>query len=393
MKILLLHPHDVFSKEEPWTRRITSLAGEFTKRLHEVRLVYFLKDAGHCQAPFSRDGVEFVPLPRRGGPSSLVKHGIAISRLARWADVVHFQKCFHYCAIPAVFGALANDKPVHYDWDDWEEKIYCDMVRPPSAAVRTFLHTLETALPRIADTVSVSSQKLRRLCIGLGVEEERIFDVPVGADPESFNPTVNPDWIKRKFGLKGRTALYLGQLHGAQYADLFLRSAKIVLERKGEMLHFMIVGDGAGLGKLKVLAKDLDIEERVIFTGAVEHDKVPAYIASADIAVAPFEDNDVTRCKSPLKIVEYLAAGRPIVASDVGDVRAMVGDCAILTEAGSPASLAGGILKLLGDERLRTELGARARKRAEEYYNWGRAAETLLEAYGKAIGPHNQDGI
>jgi len=108
---------------------------------------------------------------------------------------------------------------------------------------------------------------------------------------------------------------------------------------------------------------------------------VPQYIAAADVAVACFEDNKQTRCKSPLKIVEYLASGKAIVASDMGEAAKMVRGCGVLVKPGDEISLAHGIEQLLDDPQLRTQLGLKARKRAEEKYNWGVTASNLLQAY------------
>jgi glycosyltransferase involved in cell wall biosynthesis len=94
----------------------------------------------------------------------------------------------------------------------------------------------------------------------------------------------------------------------------------------------MIVGEGFLEKSLRELVKDLGIEDKVIFTGSVPHHKIPEYISSADICVAPFRDTKVTRCKSPLKIVEYMAMGKAIVAGNVGEVRRLLGGIGILVE-------------------------------------------------------------
>jgi len=108
-------------------------------------------------------------------------------------------------------------------------------------------------------------------------------------------------------------------------------------------------------------------------------------MAAADIAIACFEDNDITRCKSPLKIAEYMSCGKPIVASNVGEVNTMLGGAGVLTEPDNPEDLARGIIKLLGDEPLRKRLSVKARQRAEEIYNWENTARNLIKAYVLAV--------
>jgi glycosyltransferase involved in cell wall biosynthesis len=147
----------------------------------------------------------------------------------------------------------------------------------------------------------------------------------------------------------------------------------------------MILGSGSELRSLKMFAYELGIGEKVIFTDFIPHADIPQYIAAADICVAPFCDNEVTRCKSPLKIVEYLASGKPIVASDVGEARNMVHGVGLLVESGKPAALAEGILELARNEKLRSDMAVAARQRAETKYNWEYSAGNLEKAYKKIL--------
>ncbi|MCZ7586960.1 MAG: glycosyltransferase [Deltaproteobacteria bacterium] len=174
--------------------------------------------------------------------------------------------------------------------------------------------------------------------------------------------------------------LYLGQLHGAQYLELFLAAAKGVLAR-GQEPTFLIVGGGERFGELFQVAENMGVGHRIIFTGAVDHNVIPEYIAAADVAVACFADTPQVRTKSPLKICEYMASGKAIVASEVGEVPKMIGDAGVLVPPGDAEALADGIVRLLGDAELRRRLGERGRQRAETEYNWGVTAERTLRAY------------
>jgi glycosyltransferase involved in cell wall biosynthesis len=147
----------------------------------------------------------------------------------------------------------------------------------------------------------------------------------------------------------------------------------------------MIVGGGYRTEELKKLTYKYNLDGKVIFTGAVPHDLIPQYIAAADICVACFEENEVTLCKSPLKIVEYLASGKAIVASNVGEVSNMIKDAGILCPPGDVQSLVAGIIKLLQDNNLRRNLERLARQRAENKYNWTVTVDNLLNAYEEAI--------
>jgi len=379
MNILMIHPHDIYSNLEPWTVRITNFAKEFVKSGHQVKLVYHLIDTNlSLEEARYRQEFPFETIPQIRFQRTLFRKIRDFKKLAKWADVIHFQKCFSHAALPAIWAAYRQRKPVHYDWDDWEYEIY--NYRPVNGPVGRSIDRFEKTILKLVDTVTVASQSLRDLCIERGVREDRIFEGHVGADLEMFSPHNDGADIKRIHDLDGPIVLYLGQLHGAQYAELFIHAAERILSRRDDV-DFMIVGSGDRFGELHSLTERLGLGNKIVFTGAVNHEMVPQYITAADVAVACFEDNKQTRTKSPLKIVEYLASGKAIVASNVGEVPNMLHECGVLVNPGDAESLAHGIEKLLDDPQLRKELGEKARKRAVEKYNWAVTASNLVQAY------------
>ena len=381
MRILMVHPHDINSLVEPWTRRIKNLSEEFVKQGHEVKIAYF-PISNQNSISYNLGGYEEISLDRTPSPIVFIKNILRLLKLTDWADVVHFQKCHHYAAIPAVLAAYLKRKPLHYDWDDWEEMIWYESCgkRLHSRFIGFSFKVLERFLPVLADTVSVASSTLRGLAMRFGVKEKNIYNAPVGADLETFNPSIDGAKVRKQYNIHTPLVLYIGQLHGAQYIDLFIKAANAVLH-KNPGVTFMIVGEGFMEKYLRELTDELGIKDSVIFTGPVPHYIIPEYIAAADICVAPFKKTKVTRCKSPLKIVEYMAMAKPIVASNVGEVRKMLGGVGILVEPGNFHSLAEGILRLLRDKSLRDNLGRFARKRAENSYNWQKTASSLLSAF------------
>ncbi len=386
MDILMIHPHDLFDKSEPWTIRIKSIANEFIKKGHKVKLCYFPLALDEKHLSKNVDTIELIPLDRMPSPIAIIKNTKKLIELCRWADIVHFQKCHHYAAVPAAIAAYIAKKPLHYDWDDWEEKIWYESCGRGlhSRFIGISFKVLERWLPVLADSVSCASSYLKKLTRKFGVKEDFIFETPVGADLEKFKPGLDGSRIKEKYNIKGDLVLYIGQLHGAQYADLFIKAAGRVL-RKHQNVLFMIVGEGFLEQRLKKLAFDLGLRKKIIFTGAIAHKNIPYYIAAADICVAPFKETKVSCCKSPLKIVEYLASGKPVVASLVGEVRSMAGGCAVLTKEGDFHSLAEGISRLIRDTDLRERLSNGARARIKEKYNWNYTADSLLCAYEKIL--------
>ena len=360
----MLHPHDIYSNSEPWTVRITYLAEEFVKRGHNVRLIYHLMDDRmSLEEANARQEYPFTTIPSHRYQLGLVGKMRAVTRFAQWADVIHFQKCFPHVSVPAIWAAYRLGKPVHYDWDDWEFGIY--NYAPMNRLVGKTIDLFERVLPDLVDSVSVASLALREMAWDLGVPDHKLYEAHVGADLERFRPDIDGSRIRRRHNIDGPIVMYLGQLHGAQYLELFLQAAAKVRDRVPEA-SFMVVGGGDRFGELFRLAEELNIGHKVVFTGAIDHEDIPSYIAAANVAVACFEDTPQTRCKSPLKIVEYLASGKAIVASRMGEVPRMIGDAGILVEPGNSDQLADGIHRLLESPELRRELGVLARRQAEK---------------------------
>jgi glycosyltransferase involved in cell wall biosynthesis len=386
MHILMVHPHDLFHNSEPWTIRIKSIALKLKEKGHQVKVAYFPFSANQTGQKEDSFSIETIPLSRAPCPVAFLKNTKRLKRAAEWADILHFQKCHHYAAVPSVLAGYLTGTPLHYDWDDWEEKIWdesCGRGMIPRFIGFSF-KILESWLPPLAETVSCASAYLKSLSKRLGVEGSCIFDAPVGADLERFRPNLDGSRIKKKYNIKGDLVLYVGQLHGAQYVDLLIKAANIVLHRRPEA-KFLIVGEGFMEPFLRQLVCELGLEQKVIFTGSIPYQQVPYYVAAASVCVAPFNDTEVTRCKSPLKIAEYLAGGKAIVASNVGEVRKMVGGAGILVAPGDQRGLADGITRLLEDKVLRKKLEKFARRRAESRYNWAYTTDSLLSAYQKNI--------
>ncbi|MAG39179.1 hypothetical protein CMO90_03770 [Candidatus Woesearchaeota archaeon] len=380
-KILMVHPHDIYSASEPWTIRITYLAEEFVKKGHEVKLVYFPLPSNKRGKILKEKHKEFETIPFNRRKWFLFKNILRMYKLSKWADIIHFQKYFSIASIPSLFAAYLRGIPIHYDWDDWEYAIY--KWDTPSIIYGWYLNILEKIMPRLADSVSVSSNHLRKMTLEKGVAKNKISDSHVGADLKKFNPNNKGYKIKKLHNIKQPLVLYLGQIHGGQYTELFLKAAKIILKEKNIKADFMIAGGGEFLPELKRRNKLLGLKNKIIFTNYLNYDKIPEHIAAADVCVAAFEDNNITKCKSPLKIVEYMASGKAIVASRVGEVPKMLKDSGIIVKPGDEKALAKGIITLLKDKSLRTKLGEKARKRAEEEYNWEVTANNLLKAYKK----------
>ena len=381
MKILMLHPHDVYS--HPWMIRPIKIAEELLHRGHTVTLAFIPDEDRRKKFGIIHKNIpeKLTLVPLEWKRRLILKNANTVEEIAKEADLIHFQKCTSEIAFPAIFSAYRLNKPLHYDWDDWETAIAKEMHVRGLELFNVVWY--EERLPKIVDTLSVSSQTLRDKALQLGMPENRIFSAPVGADLEFFSPQVKGDRVKSKLNLNGNVVIYSGQLDGANYLDLLIQAVPQV-NQSVPNTTFVVVGGGKTLPQHQQLAKKVGATD-IIFTGYLPHEEIPEYLAAADVAVACFEDTPVTRCKSPLKIAEYLASGKAIVASRVGEVIPMVDGCGVLVEPGNWQELAQQIIHLLSHPDLRKELSALARQRAEQKYNWKNTVDEIEKAYRLAI--------
>lgn len=386
MRVLLVQRFDV--QNISCARRIVAFAREFSARGHTVALVNFPHEERRRSLPPLEvrlpESVEIVDLDRRG--SAFLDNLRVLSARASDFDVIHLWKCYPDAALPALHAARRAGIPVHYDWDDWEADISRELTG--SALVAHLVGFLERRVPRMAETVSVASAELRRQALRLGVPEDRIWDAPVGVDTDRFQPRPKAEvrpllckWWPEADEDTIPVLIYVGQLEVAAYAE----QALAVISKLKRAVRLLIIGGGRRLKDLRTKAWSLGLTPRVAFTDYVPEDAVPDYLTLADVALAPFEDTMVTRCKSPLKVVEYMASGVPVVGSAVGEVPRMLTGCGIAVPPGDAAAMAEAVNRLLDDEQTRTDLGRQARRRAIEFFSWSHIVDNLLKAYEAAV--------
>jgi glycosyltransferase involved in cell wall biosynthesis len=178
---------------------------------------------------------------------------------------------------------------------------------------------------------------------------------------------------------------YAGHLYAWKGVDVLLEAIARLTHARG-----LIIGGHSAepdLARTKSVASRLGISERVTFTGQVEPSRVTELLREADVLVLPNPASAIsTRYTSPLKLFEYMAAGRPIVSSDLPSIREVLRDDvnALLVPPGDPIALANGIDRLLRDHALASRL-ARAAFDEVSNYSWERRAERLDALFGETI--------
>ncbi len=308
-------------------------------------------------------------------------HLIWIVLLATWrliraalqtpTDVYHLGKPHPMNGLAALL-LYCLGKSIYLDCDDYEAASN----RFSGNWQRKVVALFEDHLPKIATGITVNTRFTAERLKSLGYPDERIVYVPNGVDRSRFSHVhdVKVEAIRQRLGLQGhKVVLYTGSMSLASHAVDLLLEAFVIVSQTERQAVLLLVGGGEDYKALQAHAVTLGLGESVHFAGRVPPDKIPLYYHLADVSVDPVQDDGAARSRSPLKIVESLVAGTPVVTGDVGDRRMLLGDgeLGVLVPPGDSGALAVGILAVLQDAGARVRMAQAALACREQWYwNW-----------------------
>jgi len=280
----------------------------------------------------------------------------------------------------ALLPPLLLGKPVYLDCDDYEAASN----RFSGSWQRRIVAFFENSLPRITAGVTVNTRFMAERLVQLGCQRDRIVYVPNGVDRTRFSAIkdVDIERARRRLGLEDRKVIvYVGSLSLANHAvDLLLEAFALVQRAEGRAI-LILVGGGEDYEKLQRQAQALGLR-RVLFLGRVPPDEVPLYYRLAEVSVDPVRGTLAEHGRYPLKVVESLAAGTPVITGDVGDRATILAHGGgLLIPPGDPVALSEAMIALLRDEPLRDRLSAEALAIRERFY-WDRLVHDFTRIYG-----------
>lgn len=382
MRILMLQRFDLSSVS--CARRVLCQARELLRRGHEVILADHVHSERQRELPAVADlspwGARILPLERRIGRAYV--NWRLLHTLQPRPEIIHLWKSYPDASLPAIFFSRRWRIPLHYDWDDWEPGIAAELTGSRWAGF--VARQWDRLLPHLSDTMTTASDFLRAKALEWGFPSERIWDAPVGADLEAFTPRHKDVDLMNQLSLRDPVLIYVGQLEVAGYAEQAVDVLARV-RREFQTAKLLILGGGRKLAWLRNYTEERKLTRHVVFTDYISGDDVPRYLSLADVALAPFEENDVTRAKSPLKIAEYLAMGLPIVASDVGEAKTMTLGAGVCVPCGNMEDMSQKVIWLLHNPGIRRSMAFAGRKSAESRYNWKSHVDALESAYQFAL--------
>lgn len=215
-----------------------------------------------------------------------------------------------------------------------------------------YLERKEAAALKKADFVAVVSEEVKQKIIELGVEKKRIFVSPMAVDPEHFRVREPAEIALTKKNLSLEDKFIIGwtgsfrSFHGINH----LIKAFEEITRNFPECVLLLVGDGLDRKDSEVLAKELAISDKIIFTGKKDFSEIPDFVSVFDVAVVSARSSEGFHY-SPLKLREYLAAGKPVLAPNAGEIPILFQNEVHLKlfEAGEVESLKNGMEYFLND--------------------------------------------
>jgi glycosyltransferase involved in cell wall biosynthesis len=268
--------------------------------------------------------------------------------------------------------------------------LYEERARYDGIALRRLARWTQHSTWRGADYVLPVTRVLGDMVAAAGVSEARIRVIPNGIDPARFSAAPDTATAKRMLGLQDKLVLgftgFLRDWHGLDgVIDLIARDADAAR-------HLLVIGDGPARATLEAQARRLGIADRLTITGIVGRDDIARHVAAFDVALQPA----VVAYASPLKLFEYLALGRAIVAPAQPNIMEILSDGqnAVLFEPGNPDALAAAIERVSRDAELRQRIAAGARASiAEQGLTWHRNAERVSQLFHELLTGKADHGV
>jgi glycosyltransferase involved in cell wall biosynthesis len=240
-----------------------------------------------------------------------------------------------------------------------------------------------------SDAIVVPSENLKNQVLDLfDVPDHKVFAAPNGVDNDKFYPEISGKRIRKKYNLDNKFVFgftgTFGDWHGV---DVMAESVKYIKDSIPNAF-FLFVGDGNLRPKLDEILKRDNVEHLAHITGFMPYKEIPEFLSASDVLLAPSVNNpDIPFFNSPVKLFEYMAMEKPIIATEVGQQKDVFQHeiNSLIVRENDPKHLAEAMIRLYKDKELCKRISSGARKDAIEKYDWKVNAEIIIDAYNYAL--------
>lgn len=242
----------------------------------------------------------------------------------------------------------------------------------------------EISMWKRSDSIIAVTSGIKQHLVQFQIDEAKIHVIENGANTKLFKP-IDKSIARDKVNLNQeyRYICFVGNLAPWQGVEFLIKASPLVLKRCADA-RFLVVGDGIMKKEWMQLAEDLGVADKYIFTGSVPYEMAPIYINASDICVVP--KKPLKSGYSPLKLYEYMACGKPIIATRTKGFEILEGvDAGILINPENPAEFANSILLLLADPESLQNIGNNGRTFVVANHSWDSVARKVLDVCNKVI--------
>lgn len=302
-------------------------------------------------------------------------------------DLVHERQSLYRVGVAMACRRLRLPYVLFFDADEIMEHDY--MGESLTGLLRWRAKSIVAYNLRAADCVICVSEASRdRLVNFWNTASEKIVVFPNGVDVERFRPfPESRSAVRASLGLETNPIfIFVGNFYAWHDVTTLLDAFARVLPVHPDA-RLVLVGDGSQHKSMVRHAADIGISDAVRFTGSVPHADVPRLIDAADVAIAPYPAMSHDLWFSPMKLFEYMASGKAVVASSVGQLAGVIQDNhnGMLVPPGDILSTAAAMQRLIEDTPLRVRLGRQAREDAMVKYSWDCYLSRLDRLYAAVI--------
>tara|TARA_A100000164_G_scaffold302355_1_gene277772 strand:- start:259 stop:1476 length:1218 start_codon:yes stop_codon:yes gene_type:complete len=245
---------------------------------------------------------------------------------------------------------------------NWKERL-------SSNRWHNFLPMQKRIAPKLQNIICVSQSSKEDAITEFGVKEENITVIPNGIDIKTFKPAS----ISKTFDFKIVTTASADiPLKGLRH--LILALPRVL--REYPLTCLTVIGKSPKKSKLNKLIDDLNLEDKITFTSGVSEEEIVNLYHNSDIAVIPSLYEGFG-----FGAGEAMACGIPLISTDSGGLKQVIGDSALKIKSGSVKEIEESIIKLFNEEEIRKELGRKGRERMEEHFDWEISAKAYIDLF------------
>lgn len=241
-----------------------------------------------------------------------------------------------------------------------------------------FLEKLEAKSLRNADLIGVVSEEVKTKIVSMGISSEKVIVSPMAVNPDLF---LRKDIAKSlEYSIKDKFVFgWIGSFRSFHGLDHLIKAFQVI-SKNHEEATLLLVGDGIDREKIEKLVEDLKLERNVIFAGRQAFTDIPKYISAFDVAIVSAKNSEGFHY-SPLKLREYLAAGKAVLAPNAGDISRTFQDGTHLKlfEAGNIENLIEGMEFLFSDPDVRMKLAKNGQNFAFKTSTWKVELDKIMD--------------